>query len=96
MSIGILTLTFYLPGCRSLKDKRRQIKPILARLQKEFNISVVEYDHLDVWQTCQLKIACAAANGVHADNTLERVISFYERHWPDLPLTDEKIEIIND
>jgi len=94
MSVGILTLTIFLPNCHSLKDKRRCIKPILARLQKEFNISVVEHDHHDVWQSCQLLIACAARGGVQAENRLSKVIRFYESHWPDFPLTDEKIEVL--
>ena len=94
MSVGILSLTIHLPDCHSLKEKRRLVKPILARLHKEFNISVVEYDHLDSWQSCELLIACAASQGNHAEQILSRVITFYESHWPDLPLTHEKIEII--
>ena len=94
MSVGILTLTLYLPDCHSLKAKRRRIKPILARLHKEFNISVVEYNHHDVWQSCQLMITCAAREGRSAESTLNQVIRFYESHWPDLPLTDENIEIL--
>lgn len=90
----MLTLTFYLPDCHSLKEKRQRIKPIISRLHKEFNISAVEFDHHDVWQTCQLLVVCAARESSHAEITLSRVISFYEGHWPDLPLTDEKIEII--
>jgi uncharacterized protein YlxP (DUF503 family) len=94
MTVGILSLTIHLPDCHSLKEKRRLVKPILARLHKEFNISVVEYDHLDAWQSCELLIACAASPGNHAELILERVIAFYENHWPDLPLTREIIEII--
>jgi uncharacterized protein YlxP (DUF503 family) len=94
MTVGILSLTIHLPDCHSLKEKRRLVKPILARLHKEFNISVVEYDHLDSWQSCELLIACAASQGNQAELILERVITFYESHWPDLPLIREKIEII--
>jgi len=94
MSVGILTLTFYLPGCHSLKEKRRHIKPILARLHKEFNISVIENDHQDVWQTCQLLITCATGDGAGAQKALTKVVRFFESHWPDLPLTEEKIEIL--
>lgn len=94
MSIGILTLTLYLPECHSLKEKRGRIKPILARLHKEFNISVIESDHQDVWQSCQLTIACAALDRTSAEKVLQNVIHFYEDHWPDLPITDEKIEVI--
>jgi uncharacterized protein YlxP (DUF503 family) len=94
MSVGILTLSIYIPDCHSLKEKRGRIKPILARLHKEFNISVVESDHQDVWQSCELLVACAGSQGSHVEKTLEQVIAFYESHWPDLPLTGEKLEII--
>jgi len=94
MSVGILTLTLYLPDCHSLKEKRSRVKPILARLHKEFNISVVEIGHHDVWQTCQLMVACAARDGQSAEKALAQVIRFYESRWPDTPLTDEKMEIL--
>ena len=93
MSVGILTLSIYLPDCHSLKEKRGRIKPILPRLHKEFNISVVETDHQDLWQTCELLIACAGSQGASM-KALSQVVAFYESHWPDMPLTDEKIEII--
>ena len=89
-----MTLTICLPECHSLKAKRSRIKPILSRLHKEFNISVIEYDHHEFWQSCQLMVACAAREGQHAQRTLENVIKFFESHWPDLPLADEKIEIL--
>jgi uncharacterized protein YlxP (DUF503 family) len=95
MHLGILTLTLCLPDCHSLKEKRGWIKPIIARLRKEFNISVAETGDQDAWHSCQLLVACAASDGVIAEKTLGQVIAFYENHWPDLPLTDEKIEIIH-
>ena len=94
MSIGILKLTIYLPDCHSLKEKRGHVKPILARLHKEFNISVIESDHHDVGQSCQFTIACAALDRTSAEKILQNVILFYEGHWPDLPVTDEQIEVI--
>ena len=57
MSIGILTIKIHLPGCSSLKEKRNRLKPLINRLHREFNISVAEIDHLDVWQTSM--VACA-------------------------------------
>ncbi|MFN2144409.1 MAG: DUF503 domain-containing protein [Anaerolineales bacterium] len=94
MSVGILTLSIQLPNCHSLKEKRGQIKPIIHRLHKEFNISVVESDHQDLWQSCELLIACAGSQGAPVEAALTKVVAFYESHWPDLPITDEKIEII--
>jgi uncharacterized protein YlxP (DUF503 family) len=94
MHVGILILDIHLPGCHSLKQKRGLIKPIISRLHKEFNISVVESDHQDAWQSAQLLIACAGSPGANLEGALAQVITFYESHWPDLPLTGEKIEII--
>lgn len=94
MTVGILSLAFHLPHCHSLKEKRSLIKPITVRLHKEFNISVVEYGHQDAWQSCELLIACAASPGAKAEQILTSVITFFESHWPDLPVTCEKIEII--
>ncbi len=94
MSVGVLYLTIYLPESHSLKEKRSQIKPMISRLHKEFNVSVAEVNYQDVWQSCELLVACAASDGRQAEIVLTRVLQFYESHWPDLPLTDEKIEII--
>jgi len=94
MSVGILTLTLYLPECHSLKDKRRHLRPVLARLHSEFNISVVESGHHDLWQSSQLTIVCAAQNGAQAEKTLSQVLHFYESRWPDQPVTDESVEIL--
>ncbi len=95
MSVGVLYLTIYLPESHSLKEKRSQIKPMISRLHKEFNVSVAEVNYQDVWQSCELLVACAASDGRQAEIVLTHVLQFYESHWPDLPLTDEKIEIIS-
>jgi hypothetical protein len=94
MSVGLLWLDFYLPECRSLKAKRSRIKPVIARLHKEFNVSVAEVDYQDSWQRCQMLIAAAANEHKQAEIVLTRVIRYVESHWPDLPLTNEKLEII--
>ncbi len=33
---GMLVMVFRIPGCRSLKEKRGLIKPLLADLRKKF------------------------------------------------------------
>jgi hypothetical protein len=54
--IGILTLHLYLPGCASLKEKRGRLKPLLARLHRQFNVSTAEMGLQDKWQ--EMIIAC--------------------------------------
>ena len=42
--LAILTIHLHLPTCSSLKEKRGRIKPLMARLRREFNVSAAEMD----------------------------------------------------
>ncbi len=94
MNVGILTLQICLPGCGSLKEKRRRLKPLITRLHKEFNISVAEIDHLDVWQTSMIACAVVSNDNAHTQRSLQHVVRWIELNWPDINLTSDHIEII--
>lgn len=94
MPIGLLTLHFLLPGCASLKEKRGRLKPLMARLHREFNISVAEVDHHDSYREALLACAVVSNDAVHNQQVLQKVIAYIESNWPDLPLVGEKIELI--
>ncbi len=94
MPIGIMKIEFYLPACSSLKDKRHILKPMLARLHKEFNISIAEYDHLDVWKSSTIMIAMVSNDSKYLQRHLLKIQEFIKGHWPDLQITKDNIEII--
>jgi uncharacterized protein len=94
MIIGVLTLHLLLPGCHSLKDKRGKIKPVLARLHREFNISVAEIDRLDMWQETVIACSLVSNDHVYTHNALKIIPEFIESHWPDFQIIDQQIEII--
>lgn len=94
MPVGLLILHFFLPGCTSLKEKRGRIKPILARLHREFNISVAEVDRQDAWQEAVLACALVSNDPGFIQKSLQEVIHFVEKSWPDENLLDHSIEII--
>nr|MBI2904893.1 DUF503 domain-containing protein [Chloroflexota bacterium] len=48
MFIGACTVRLHLPGVRSLKEKRGRLRPLLARLPKEFNLAAAETGLQDV------------------------------------------------
>lgn len=89
----MLTLRLLFPGCASLKEKRSHIRPILARLRREFNLSVAEMSLLDAWQ--ETEIACVAISNDAAilQRSMEKVILFVETQWPDFPIIDQKREL---
>lgn len=94
MPIGRLTLRISLPGCASLKEKRSQIKPILARLHKEFNLSVAEMGLMDAWQRSEIACVMVCNDQKVLQSSLETVVAFIESHWPDCPIIDQEREII--
>lgn len=50
MKVAVLLMHLQIPGSDSLKAKRRRLKPLLSRLQKEFNVSAAEVDYHDLWR----------------------------------------------
>jgi len=89
----MLTLHLHLPGVSSLKEKRSRIRPILARLHKEFNVSAAEVDALDAWQETVIACALVSNDSGYTQKALQEVLDFTERTWPDSPVIDYKIEL---
>ncbi len=95
MSIGVLTLQLQLPGCKSLKEKRSRLKPLISRLHREFNISVAELSHQDVWDVATIGCAMISNDHQFSESSLQTVIHWLNKNWPDITLVDDHIEIIN-
>jgi uncharacterized protein YlxP (DUF503 family) len=92
--LATLTIHLHLPGCASLKEKRGRIKPLIARLRREFNVSVAELGLQDKWQ--EAVIGCAMIGNDHAflQSALETVARWVESNWPDGMVIDLKVEIV--
>lgn len=94
MPVGLLTIHAQLPGCTSLKQKRSLIKPVLARLHREFNISAAENELNDHWQETVLMCALVANDVAYIQKALNSVLNFVEVHFQNLIILDHRIEII--
>ena len=94
MPVGLLSLHLHLPGCASLKEKRSRIKPVLARLHREFNVSTSELDLQDVWQSAVIGCATISSDAAQNQRLLQQVLDFTGRSWPDLEVVDFRIENI--
>lgn len=94
MSVGLLTLHLHLPGCTSLKEKRRRLKPLIYRLHRQFNISVAELDHQDAWQEAVIGCALVSNHPSHTNRVLQEVAHWVESNWPDMSLIEEHIELL--
>jgi uncharacterized protein len=94
MSIGLLTLHVLLPGVTSLKEKRSRLKPVLARLHREFNVSAAEIDKHDAWKEAVLACAVVSNDPTHNQRVLQAVVGYVETNYPDLTILNDQIELI--
>jgi uncharacterized protein YlxP (DUF503 family) len=94
MPVGLLTLQLAIPGCASLKEKRSRLKPLLARLQREFNLSAAEVDLQDAWGSAIVQCALVSNDPVHIQRSLQKVVHWVETSWLDLDVEDDRIEIL--
>lgn len=94
VKIAVLRMHVYLPGTSSLKDKRHRLKPLLARLHREFNVSAAEVGYQNEWSDALLGVALIGTNTRTAESMLRKISRWLEKNWPDVDLMGEDIEII--
>ena len=94
MAVGLLTLELYLPLNDSLKGKRGILKPLIARLRRDFNVSVCEADMQDRHAYAVLEVVCVSANHAQAHRQLQKLANRVERWRLDAQLIDYSIEML--
>lgn len=78
MLIGTAQITLHAPWVHSLKEKRMEVKSLIARVQNKFNVSVAEVDEQDIHQLAVLGVACVVGTAAQADSVIDHVIAFIE------------------
>lgn len=93
MVVGVARVDMHIPGCRSLKEKRRHVKGLIDRVRVRFGVSVAEVDHLRAWQRTTLGVACVSNSSAHASRVLDAVVRFMDRADP-LVMVDVTIQML--
>lgn len=93
MIVGACTLKLYLPGVASLKEKRRYIKPLINKLQREFGLAVAEVEQQDVWQSSVIGLAVVSNDTRHVYSVLERAVHWIEDEYLAVQVIDWQIEL---
>jgi uncharacterized protein YlxP (DUF503 family) len=95
MIIGTARITLYLPENYSLKDKRQDVKSLLARVTNQFHIAAAEVADNDQWQRATIGIACVSSDSRHANEIISKVVNFIENNLPQGGLEDYEVEILH-
>ena len=93
MIVGTAVFDLSLSGVNSLKEKRRILKSLLARLHNRFNVSISEVDHNDSLKTSQLGLAVVSNDKVHADRVIATIFRIIESE-PEINLVDYRVEML--
>ena len=78
MVIGVRSWELHIPGAHSLKEKRSVLKSLKDRLHNQFNVSVAETAHHDVWQRAELTVCTVATDRRQAESVLSAVDAFVD------------------
>jgi uncharacterized protein YlxP (DUF503 family) len=93
--IGVLHLHLRLNGCASLKEKRGRLKPLLARLRRQFNVSAAEMELQDRHQEAVIACGMVANDAAFLQSALDAVRKWIRANWPDGDVLDTRVEIVS-
>lgn len=71
--IGVLRITFVLPGCRSLKEKRQRLGGLRERYGRLVNVAVCESNYQDVHDRAEWTFVAVAQTGRLVEQTLGEI-----------------------
>ena len=73
MQIGVSRISFVLPGCRSLKEKRQRLGGLRERYGRQVNVAVCESGHHDDHDRAEWTFVAVAMTVKLIDQTLGEI-----------------------
>ena len=94
MHVAALTLELHLPGCRSLKEKRGSLKPLLAGVHKQYNVSAAEIDFHDSHTAALVACVVVSNDSAHVQRLLAGIPPWLEKRFPHIAIVDQQIMVL--
>lgn len=93
MIIGTALIELDIPASASLKDKRRVVRSVIARLRRDYNLSVAEVDALDQRQRAVIGIVTVSNDVRYAHGLLEKAVAALAEWRLDCNIASYQVEI---
>ena len=93
MHIGILSLSFHLEGCQSLKEKRSRLSGIRDRFGKTPHIAICESGLQDKWQSAQWTYLAISSDKQVVEGSLAK-IETYICDYVDAVIIERELEFL--
>ena len=94
MVVGVGHIVFRIYPCRSLKEKRKVVKAIVARIRNHFNASVAEVADNDIYVRAVIGISLVGSDRRMINAKLDKVFNFADGLGL-AEMTDTQMEIIS-
>jgi len=79
MVVGTLELQVRLLYSNSLKDKRRIVKSLIARIRNNFNVSIAEVGDYSLWKRAKIGIALLSSDTNYSNKVLDKILDFLKK-----------------
>ena len=91
MLVAVLVADLLFPGAASLKDKRRRIAGLTARIRAGFPVSVAEVGFQDLWQRGRIGVALVTTDQRLAQSMMDRICGLVGQDG-EVELVERRIE----
>jgi len=94
--VGALTLDVLLGDVRSLKQKRSEVRPLIAEVHRKFPaVAIAETGYLDLHRRTEIGVAVVTSTASHAVEMLEACERFFAAR-PGIELLSARQRLFND
>ncbi len=94
MVVGTAKISFYIQDNHSLKEKRKIIKSVVAKVHQRFNASIAEVESNDKWQMIGLGISVVGNDRRFVNSALDKILAYVDSLYLG-EIIDSDIEIVN-
>ena len=94
MVVGTARISIYIQDSHSLKEKRRLVKSVIAKVRQRFNASIAEVDSNDKWQMIGLGISVVGNDRRFVNSVLDTILAYVDSLYLG-EMIDSDIEILN-
>lgn len=86
----------HLPYCTNLKEKRKSIQGVIARVRKRFNISISEVKYYELWQRSVIGFTAVGSKMAEMELITNSIKDAFYNYSSDMEITGISYEIIRE
>jgi uncharacterized protein YlxP (DUF503 family) len=92
--VGTARISLYIQDNHSLKEKRKIVKSVIAKVHHRFNASIAEVDSNDKWQMIGLGISVVGNDRRFVNSALDKILTYVDSLYLGEMVASD-IEIVN-